>query len=79
MEKHSFEKMTLENLKTILFQGLSEKLESVFGSMFYPDESTCEKQGDFEDFVNVAHRDRIRYKWEISKELGSLPVRFAIR
>lgn len=57
MEKYDFEKMTIETLKTILCQGLSEKFESVFWSMFYPDESTCQKQGDFEDLTIFRHKE----------------------
>ena len=69
--------MTIETLKTILCQGLSEKLESVFGSVFYPNESTCAEQGDFEDFVNAETKERITYEWKISKVTGGLFLKLA--
>ena len=44
MNKYDFEKMTIEILKTILRQGLSEKSKSVFGNLFYPEEFTCREK-----------------------------------
>jgi len=59
MAKYDFERMTMETLKTILCQGLSDKLESVLGSVFFVDESTWKEQGDFEDFVNTKTKGRV--------------------
>ena len=72
MEDYDFEKMTVETLKTVLCQGLSDKLESLFGSVFFVDESTCKEQGDFEDFVNGKTKERVTYQWRISKVTGGL-------
>lgn len=77
MENYDFEKMTIETLKTVLCQGLSDKLESVFGSVFFIDESTCKEEGDFEDFVNANTKERVTYQWRISKATGGLFLKLA--